>query len=139
MELVVALPAFEDEADVFEDAAEDVDADDVFAEEAAEDVDAFEDAADDAACDVADEAVDEAAEEAADEACAALDVACETGCEVFELFDSDFPAQPVSARVNTAAAQSIEAMTLFDLLIIFSFLTQRTKLDYTFFTGCLQV
>ena len=127
MEFVVALPAFEEEADVFEDAADEVfaedDAEDVFADDA-EEVDAFEDAADD----VADEAADDAADETADEAFAALEAACETGCEVFELFDSDFPAQPVSARVNTAAAQSTEAKSLFDLLIRISFLFHKSRI-----------
>ena len=64
MEFVVALPAFEEEADVFEDAADEVfaedDAEDVFADDAAEEVDAFEDAADDVADDAADETADEA-------------------------------------------------------------------------------
>lgn len=128
VEFVVALPAFEEEADVFEDAADEVfaedDAEDVFVDDAAEEVDAFEDAADD----VADEAADDAADETADEAFAALEAACETGCEVFELFDSDFPAQPVRARVNTAAAQSTEAKSLFDLLIRISFLFHKNQI-----------
>ncbi len=132
MEFVVALPAFEEEADVFEDAADEVfaedDAEDVFADDAAEEVDAFEDAADDVADEAADDAADDAADETADEAFAALEAACETGCEVFELFDSDFPAQPVRARVNTAAAQSTEAKSLFDLLIRISFLFHKSRI-----------
>ena len=127
VEFVVAADVFEDEADVFEEAAEEVfaedEAEDVFADDAADEADVFEDEADEAACDVA----DEAAFEVSDEAEAALEAACETGSEAFELFDSDFPAQPVRARVKTAAAQSMEAIILFDLLIIFSFLSQRTK------------
>jgi len=132
VEFVVALPAFEEEADVFEDAADEVfaedDAEDVFADDAAEEVDAFEDAADDVADEAADDAADDAADETADEAFAALEAACETGCEVFELFDSDFPAQPVRARVNTAAAQSTEAKSLFDLLIRISFLFHKSRI-----------
>jgi len=47
---------------------------------------------------------------------------CEVAAEELDAPDPDFPAQPVIARVNTAAAQSIEAKSLFDLLMNISFL-----------------
>lgn len=143
MEFVVAADVFEDEA---EDAAEEVFAEDaaeeVLADDSADESDAFEDAA----WDFSDEAVDEAAEDAAedvadetaDEAFAVLEAACETGSEALELFEPDFPAQPVSARVNTAAAQSTEANSLFDLLIMISFLFIYIRADYTLFNRFLQ-
>ncbi len=50
---------------------------------------------------------------------------CEAGAEELDAPDPDFPAQPVIARVNTAAAQSIEAKSLFDLLMNISFLFRK--------------
>lgn len=113
VEPVVAADVFEEETDVFDDEADDEadafedEADDVFADDAAEEADVFEDAA-------ADEAADEAD---ADEAAALLVDDCDTGSEALDVLEPDFPAQPVRATVNTAAAHSTEAKNLFDLLI----------------------
>ena len=105
----------EDAADVLEEAADEVfaedEADDELADDAAEEV--FEDAADEA---------DDAAEEVfADEVAALLVDVCDAGAEELDVPDPDFPAQPVIASVNTAAAQSIEAKSLCDLLIFSPF------------------
>ena len=139
MEFVVAADVFEDEA---EDAAEEVFAEDaaeeVLADDSADEDDAFEDAAWDFSDEAVDEAAEDAADETADEAFAVLEAACETGSEALELFEPDFPAQPVSARVNTAAAQSTEAKSLFDLLIMISFLFIYIRADYTLFNRFLQ-
>ena len=98
-------------------------ADEVFAEDEADDelADEADDAAEEVFEDAADEAEDAAEEVFADEVSALLVDVCDAGAEELDEPDPDFPAQPVSARVNTAAAQSIEAKSLFDLLIISPF------------------
>lgn len=115
-------------ADALEEAADEVFAEDVADDELADEAD---DAAEEVFEDAADEAEDAAEEVFADEVSALLVDVCDAAAEELDVPDSDFPAQPVSASVNTAAAQSIEAKSLFDLLIISPFCSNKSYRLYT--------